>query len=98
MGAADEPTQNLPEFKPGRSRPTEPLPRQRPDDEEHEPVAPPRRSGFGRALLTLVVVLGLLAGATSASPRPGCSRSGPTRSRSARPTTPSRRCCCRSRT
>ncbi|MEU7821366.1 DUF4230 domain-containing protein [Catellatospora sp. NPDC049133] len=62
MGAADEPTQNLPEFKPGRSRPTEPLPRQRPDDEDHEPVAPPRRSGFARALLSLVVVLGLLAG------------------------------------
>ncbi|GIF99570.1 DUF4230 domain-containing protein [Catellatospora citrea] len=62
MGAADEPTQNLPEFKPGRSRPTEPLPRQRPDDEETVLVEPPRRSRLGRAFLALVVVLGVLAG------------------------------------
>ncbi|MEV0454695.1 DUF4230 domain-containing protein [Catellatospora methionotrophica] len=63
MGAADEPTQNLPEFKPGRSRPTEPLPRQRPDDDEETLlVEPPRRSRVGRALLALLVVLGVLAG------------------------------------
>ncbi|MBV1856644.1 DUF4230 domain-containing protein [Catellatospora tritici] len=62
MGA-DEPTQNLPEYSPGRAKPTEPLPTLRakgtdPDDDhdhEHEPPRP-RRRWFRGILLTFLVL------------------------------------------
>ncbi|GAA1638548.1 DUF4230 domain-containing protein [Catellatospora bangladeshensis] len=70
MGAADEPTRNLPEvgkpqYAAGRARPTEPLPRQRPEDDDDLDEAPERRPRRGRGLLILVLVLAVLGGAVA---------------------------------
>lgn len=73
MGAADEPTRNLPQvdspqFAAGRAKPTEPLPRRRPeDDDELDETPPPRPGRWGRRLLTALVVLAVLAGGVIAA-------------------------------
>ncbi|MEV4411169.1 DUF4230 domain-containing protein [Catellatospora sp. NPDC049609] len=69
MGAADEPTRNLPEvsspqYAAGRAKPTEPLPRQRPEDDDLDEHPAPRPR-WGRRLLLTVLVLAVLGGAVA---------------------------------